>query len=221
MTVRDRTATDRRVLTVVLAGLALTLGLVWHVRSTPPVYSSEVTLTLVAKSGTNSLREPQAGLVTAAELVRARIAAGQPPRPASDSVRLVDEGLRHGYSVTLVNRGSQWVQIVDRPDLHVQAVGLTSAEALRSLSMAQTRVERELDSIQVAVGVDPRARITVSRPQGVPYVSIARGNDRRAVVSSVTLGAALSAAALMATDRRRRAYVTGTESSRVRSPVPA
>ena len=203
MTAWDLLAAAWRAWLVVVVGALLTCFLVWHSTSAQPVYSAEVRVTLVAKDGARSLRYPLPGLILTAELVSSRIASGQGARPDSDSVSLVGEGVRQGYSVTLPNSGSQWVQLVNSPDLRVQAVGSTPAEVRGSLQTALTRIDDELDAVQAAVDIAPQARIRASVATPAPEVMEGRGNRPRAALGSGVLGAALTTAVVRVVDGRR------------------
>ena len=197
-------AAARRRWALVAIGALLTYGLLWQTTSVEPVYSAEMRVTLVADVGVTSLRDPQPGLIVAAELVSNRIMTQRGAQITSDSVSLVGEGVRQGFSVTLPNRGSQWVRLVDVPDLRVQAVGSTPAEVMESLRTARVQIDDELVAIQSAVSVAPEARIRASSATPLPAVAEGRGNRARALLASGVLGAALTTALVVVADGRSR-----------------
>jgi hypothetical protein len=224
MTAWELAAAARRMWAVVLLGLVATAGLLWHVAHVMPVYSGEVTVVLVSDASGGDLRQVDDGLIITAGVVARRVTDGRPAGVASDSVSLVGEGVKHGYSVTLPNRGSQWSRIYDRPELKVQAAGTSVEEVQQTLQVALHRIYDELTSSQADVGVSPANLIRTQLTPTVPDIRAGAGSRTRAGVAALLVGIGCTIAAVVVLDARRtrrirtRAEVAG---SPVETPEPA
>jgi hypothetical protein len=203
MTAWELAAAARRMWAVVLLGLLATAGLLWHVAHGAPVYSGEVTVVLLSDAIGSDLRQVDQGLVTTAAVVSRRVSAGMSAGVASDSVSLVGVGIRHGYSVTLPNRGSQWSKLYDRPELRVQVAGTSVEEVHATLSLALRRIAEALAMTQAEVGVTGPNLVRTQLTPTVPDIREGRGSRTRAGAAALLLGMGATTAAVVVLDSRR------------------
>ena len=192
----------RRAWAVVLIGLLATLALVWRTTSVNLVYSAEMRVTLVAPSFPGALQEPQRGLIVAAALTVGRISVQLPGGTATEGVSLIGEGVRHGYSVTLRNRGGQWVVRYDRPDLRVQAVGATPHEVRALLGIALGRINEEVAALQAPLTINKRNLIRAVVMTPTPEIISGQGSATRATAAALALGVALTMTVVVVSERR-------------------
>src|SRR5579875_3094252 len=107
-----------RAVAVAVVGLLLTAGFAIHVLHKPGVYfcSTRVLfLTPPSKENPNSLAASTGGVTAMAGAV-SRMVEPHPPSAevVSPLVMLTDEGIRHGWSVTLPNDGGQFANNFDQ-----------------------------------------------------------------------------------------------------------
>jgi hypothetical protein len=187
---------------VLLLGVLLTGWLQWQALHAQRVYSGQVTVRFVSDITNGDLRQADSGLIITAGLIGKRVNQSVSPDTAG-GVSLVGEGVYHGYSVTLPNRGGQWVKIYDRPELDVQAAGTSIAEVESSLQLALHRIDEELAAMQAEVAVAPGNLIRTQLTPTVPDIREGLGSAIRAKASSLLLGGGLTLAGVVLLDRRR------------------
>lgn len=211
-------ATARRAACSLTVGMVVTCPLLWHAVAGAPVYSTETRVTLVSDAVSSDLRRPPEGLIFVARLVSQRITPRDPTRTPSDSVSLVGEGVRQGYTVTVPNAGNQWVRRHDRAELRVQAVAASEAEVQQLASTATRRIEEVLVELQEPFALPARETIrTTYVLSSTPVVLEGRGRPSRAVLTALILGAGATMATAVACDRRRGRADSGP----VFTPSPA
>ncbi len=186
---------------VLITGLAL-LGLA----QASPVYLSQVTVVLLppVASGTNGLGTASGSLIDMAGVV-ARAMGGGDSQAVSDDVTLAGEGRRDGYLVRQPNDGGQWNYAFSEPQLSVQAVGATPAEAEATMNKALDTIDATLTRLQDAEGVRPANRIRTELVPSTPQLREVGGNSSRALAATVLaggLGTLLVLGALGPTRRR-------------------
>ena len=197
-------AVRRRWWVLLLGGLG-TMGLLWQVRTVSPVYSSEIRVVFVSDLAYADLRRPQPGLITVAALVNQHVSERTRARTASDSVSLVGEGIREGFSVSLPNSGGQWVQIYERPELRVQAVGSSPGDVATQLDMAMREIREALLAVQAPFDIADRDLVQVRTAATSPVVFEGRGSRTRSAAAALLLGGLLTCAAVIGCDGLRTA----------------
>jgi hypothetical protein len=200
------TAIRRRPL-IALAGCVLTVVLTVLVHQRPGVHFTDVNAILlnpptkakakavqpgraaVADVPVNPLNDTDPALVRAAGVVaRVLDQGGSTSRSGSDSVSLVGQGVKHGFSVTLPNSGGQWVYRFERPVLNVQVVGRTDEEVQARLRTAMTEIRTTLQAQQRATGAGQDQWIRVLQYPTRPVIIDGRGDRRRAAAVTFALG---------------------------------
>lgn len=205
-----------------LVGLVLTALGVQHVLSAPPLYYGEVAVHFLAPSSAtnpNRIQTETISLVQTAGIVKSVVNEGHYLPAESLSLTIRSSG--PASSVSLPNSGSQWFDIYATPMLLVEATGRDPDDVARSVSRAEDRIRRVLDSMQNSDGVNQFNRITVSAAPAAPTVAPQATESRRAAVAVVLLGGGLTLWLTSETDRwlrrrvarrRLRAAVSGAAS---------
>lgn len=193
MTIRELVSVFRRRWVGVAVGSLITVLLLLVSRSQEPVYSGELVLAIVSDAAYSDLRQPETSLIIVAGIVAEQVSEHKSSGTATDAVSLVGEGLRHGWSVTLPDTGSQWSRRNDRSHLRVQAVGRSEAEVLAMLQRATASVDESLVDLQAAVPVRDEERIRTSALTFAPVVNSNTGSPPRAKAAAVLIGVFIAA----------------------------
>ena len=182
---------------VVAVGLLITAVIAYRVVRKPGVYwaQSDV-LFLPPASGVfpNALVNNPGGVIALAGVVGKMVDPDSAAaRVVDPSVRLVNQGVRHGSSVTLPNDGGQWADNFDKPLLDVQAVGSTPAEVTGTVNRLVSQINLTLSGLQAKV---PQAdRVTTELNPSQVQVFYDPGRRLRALAASLAIGAAVTAVA--------------------------
>jgi hypothetical protein len=203
---------SRLILAGILAcGVIITGGAEVHALTKPGVYFSEVNVLFLAPKSTanpNSLVVSSGSVIaTAGTVARIVDPNSTANRVVSPDVTLVDQGIRHGWSVTLPNDGGQWAENFDESRLQIQAVGQSAAYVTTTLNQLHASIDRTLTSLQVRAGAPVVDWITTRLSPAQSSVLYVRGSRVRAMATILLLGSVLTAAAYVAGVRllRRRA----------------
>ena len=191
---------------ICLIGALLTGAFSYQVARKPGVYLAQVDVLFVpprSAARPNSLLSGSGGLASVAGAVGKMV---DPDATAahvvSAAVTLADQGVRHGYSVSLPNDGGQWANNFDRALLNVQAVGASFSEVHRTAQRLVADINADLASIQAAAGVAAVNRIHTSMNPSTIQVYYLTGSRARALAATLVLGFALTAAAAILARRR-------------------
>jgi hypothetical protein len=143
----------------------LTLG---AVRSLDPVYWTKAEVSFVAAEGQPwyFIQNADVGsLVEFAALVQRRVSSSP---ELTDLVvspgTLYGAGVKHGYSVTLPNRGGQWARSFSRPVLEVQVVGSSAEMVNQQLGVVIEQIKSATVSLQQQAGLSDGLIYTVTTP---------------------------------------------------------
>ncbi|MGF1648007.1 MAG: hypothetical protein ACFCVF_13945 [Kineosporiaceae bacterium] len=182
----------------VLLGLELTRTGVYQVRAgvvlAPPEGSGVV----------NPLYRREYSVIATAGLITSMVNADDPAvRTSSSSVSLAGQGISDGYSVTLFNRGGQWVYDYDRPVIDVQAVGRTPEDAGLNFDRALSGLTAALNELHDRSEVPAAGRMRLQLVPDDPVLRYGEGRPMQARAVVVLLGAGLTLAAVAVRDARR------------------
>jgi hypothetical protein len=205
---------SRSAIAVALLGLVLTAALGVHVLNKPGVFYSA---TSVGFHPPPSAANPNNSFVSSGSITSTAGAVGRMVEPnppigqvVSPTVTLVDEGVRHGWSVTLPNDGGQFTNHFDVSLLTVQAVGSSAAEVRTTIEQLVVRINVALKTLQDQANVPANDRISTTEnpPRTQVYYF---GNSRpRALAAVLVLGLAVTLTAEMILsrwqNRRRRSH---------------
>jgi hypothetical protein len=218
----------RRHLGVVAAGIVLTAAALLLLQLTHSgVYQvrAGVVLTPPAGSGVvNPLYRREYSVITTAGLVTSMVNADDPGvRTSSSSVTLAGQGISDGYSVTLFNRGGQWVHDYDRPVIDVQAVGRTPEDASLNFDRALSGLNAALNELHDRSEVPAQGRMRLQIVPDDPVLTYGEGRPTRAAAAVGVLGAGLTLAVVLVMDARRagRAVPRGSADPANPGPDPA
>lgn len=180
----------RRWWAVALIGIVVTGAATVAVYHHRGVYYSQSVILLSEPNDANGnpLVSRPSGLVMIASIVQRAIAGPDHIRTVSNDVRLVDTGVRKGWSITLWNGGSQWSNNFDRPQLTVEVAGPDQAEVKTQKAALENRIYGELDKLQLAAAVPDNRWITahVLSSDTEPY--LAGGQPSRAAGMCLVIG---------------------------------
>ena len=208
-----------------LAGLALVVGVSWHVAHPQPTYwaSSEVSLLLPPGQKTPTVFQGTESLIAAAGVVASQLNGQNSATRTSDDIALIGFGVKHGYSITLPNSGGQWANNFDRPALVVQAVGSSPEEVRGSFRAGVDAITSTLSRREDAAKVPDEGKIRLQTVPANPQVIRDSGHSSQALVTGLVLGLGVVVAFVLAVDRRllRRRTVKATPPVRRPEPVPA
>jgi hypothetical protein len=182
---------------VVALGLLLTVAISYRVVHKPGVYWAQadvVFLAPVSSLNPNTLVTNSDGVIALAGVVGKIVDPdATAARVVSPTVGLVNQGIRHGWSVTLPNDGGQWADNFDKPLLDVQAVGSTAPEVSGTVNRLISRINVTLSGLQAQVPqVD---RVTTQLSPGQVQVGYDPGRRLRALAASLAVGVAATAVA--------------------------
>ena len=215
VTTADVIGAVRRHWFVALVCLALTILATGIASSRPGVYSTRVSVVLVAPHDVSNQRSTLISssdtLIAMAGLLERTVNASQTKDPApTQDVSLTGMGIREGTRITLPNSGGQWNYNFRSPSLTVQAVDTTPAAVIQRRDAAVEQIVQQLTDLQDADAVPQRRRISTSLvPEAAP-VSYVHGKPLAsgAVTAALGLGLTLTFPALtdlmLARLRRRR-----------------
>jgi hypothetical protein len=201
--VRYQRLVARLPLIAAFVGVAVTAAGGFAAARVPGVYWSRVQVRFIAPM---SVASPNAfeflpySMAMMAGAVRRLVDNSDPPRTVSPDVTLADEGIRHGYSVSLPHTGGQWTDSYTEPYLNVQAVGATPAEVTTTMQRLIAEIRTGLSALERRTHTDSfnLIRTQVNPPSGVP-VYYKRGSPARALLGSLGLGLGVTAAAVALT----------------------
>lgn len=181
---------------LVAVGLLITLGFGYRVAHKPGVYWAQVdVLFLPPPSGLypNTLLNNPGGIITLAGVVGKMVDADSTSaRVVSPTVRLANQGIRHGDSVTLPNDGGQWANNFDKALLDVQAVGSNAAEVNERVSTLVQQISVALRTLQDRGHVPSVDRASTRLSPSEVQVFYDAGRRTRALATTLALGVALS-----------------------------
>jgi hypothetical protein len=179
-----------------VVGLLITLGFAYRVAHKPGVYWAQVdVLFLPPPSGLypNTLLNNSGGLITLAGVVGKMVDPDSTSaRVVSPTVRLANQGVRHGDSVTLPNDGGQWADNFDKALLDVQAVGSNAAEVDQRVTTLVRQINAALTSLQDRGHVPAVDRATTRMNPGEVQVFYDSGRRSRALATTLVLGIAIT-----------------------------
>ena len=191
---------------VVLIGAACTMGVALLVVRDDGVYFSRTYVTFLAPTSTNypnALRTQSVDVIDTAGVVGKRISGpGRVTKFASPDVTLVGLGVRDGWSLQLPDTGGQWATNFATQTLVLDVVGPSREVVQERQEALVVRIQQELNLMQRDAGVNPRNDITaIPAPQSVTVHHVA-GSRPRALGMAAVLGVGVTAAAVLALERR-------------------
>lgn len=180
----------------VAVGLLVTLGCAYRVAHKPGVYWAQVDVLFLPPASSvypNTLLNNSGALITLAGVVGKMVDPDSTSaRVVSPTVRLVNQGIRHGDSVTLPNDGGQWADNFDKALLDVQAVGSSAAEVDQRVTALVRQINTALASLQDRGHVPAVDRATTRMNPSDVQVFYDAGRRSRAVVTTLVLGVAIT-----------------------------
>jgi hypothetical protein len=182
---------------VVALGLLLTVAITYRVARKPGVYWAQIDVVFLPPASSynpNTLVSTSDGVISLAGVV-GKMVDPHPvaARVVSPTIVLADQGIRHGWSVTLPNEGGQWSDNFDKPLLDVQAVGSTAAEVTGTVNRLISQINLTLAGLQAQV---PRAdRVTTELNPSQVQVFYEPGRRLRALAACLAVGVAATAVA--------------------------
>jgi hypothetical protein len=197
-------AVVRRQRVITAIGALVTIIAVVMVMRTPGVYSIQGNLLLLPptpEGQANVLQARSSSLIGLAGVIDRRLnEATSRERSVSESVTLVGEGVTHGYSVRLPNKGGQWNFYYDRPLLDVQVAGRSEAEVEDMFASTVALVDAELQEQQAALGVPAESMVRTQLSPPDPPIRYGTGSKLRALLITLVLGAGMTIAAVIVID---------------------
>jgi hypothetical protein len=191
---------------VVVLGLVLTALAAVLVGLAPGVYWARTQVLLLgppSESRPNKLDSNSAGLIATAGLIEREMSFGRHRIPATSiDVTLLDQGVYDGEQVRLPNNGGQWANNFDQPVLDVQASGPSRAIVQQRIDGMVQEIEQILERRQDEAAVSRANRITVAFSPAEIQVRYVRGDPKRAVLVTSTLGLSLTLTFVPLIDRR-------------------
>ena len=191
---------------VVVIGAACTMGVGLLAVRDDGVYFSRTYVTFLAPTSTNypnALRTQSVDVIETAGIVGKRISGpGKVTKFASPDVTLVGLGVRDGWSLQLPDTGGQWATNFATQTLVLDVVGPSRADVQQRQAALVTRIQQELNQLQRDAGVNPRNDITaLPAPESVTVHHVT-GSRPRALGMAAVLGVGLTAAVVLALERR-------------------
>jgi len=196
---------------VLLAGAAVSLGLVYTTTLDDGVYWSRTQVVFLAptsKAYPNALRTTSEDLIiTAGVVAKAVSGPAEVTKYASPDATLIGEGTRDGWSIRLPDTGGQWAPNFAQQVLYVEVVSATAEETAARQDEIIGQIEHELERLQSDAGVAPVNTITVTTAPESTVVHHVQGSRIRAAGMTAVLGASATFAliAVLETRARRRA----------------
>jgi hypothetical protein len=193
---------------VLLAGAAVTLGLVWTTTLDDGVYWSRTQVVFLAptsKAYPNALRTTSEDLIiTAGVVAKAVSGPAAVTKYASPDATLIGEGTRDGWSIRLPDTGGQWAPNFAQQVLYVEVAAPTAEEVAARQDEIIGQIEHELDRLQSDAGVGPVNAITVTTAPESTVVHHVQGSRIRAAGMTALLGASATFALIAALETRTR-----------------
>jgi len=184
---------------VALIGILVTGVFGYRVQHKLGVYWAQVNVLFVPPvSGVypNALANTPGALINVAGVVGKVVDPGASgPRVVSPDVTLANQGIRHGYAVTLPNSGGQWADNFTKALLDVQAVGSSGDEVTRTVDGLIGKINATLQSLQDSANVDSRNRIHTALNPSRVQIYYDAGRRTRAVAVTVGLSLVLTVVA--------------------------
>jgi hypothetical protein len=189
---------------VVALGLLLTVTMGYRIVRKPGVFWAQANVIFLPPASglhPNTLLNNPGGVITLAGVVGRIVdpnAVGA--RVVSPTVRLVNQGIRRGWSVTLPNDGGQWANNFDKALLDVQAVGSTAAEVSGTVNRLISQIDLTLSRLQAQV---PRVdRVTTQLNPSQVQLFYDPGRRLRALAAALAVGLAVTVVAGVYVRRR-------------------
>jgi hypothetical protein len=177
---------------VVALGLLLTLAISYRVARKPGVFWAQTDVVFLPPASTfhpNTLVNTSDGVIALAGVVGKMVDPDAvAARVVSPTVALANQGIRHGWSVTLPNDGGQWADNFDKPLLDVQAVGSTPAEVSGTVNRLISQINLTLSRLQAQVPQVDRVKTALSPSQVQVFYD--PGRRLRALAASLAVGVA-------------------------------
>lgn len=189
---------------VVLIGLLLTAGTVYHLREVPGVYATQTNVVFLAPltpNSPNTISSPTSGVISTAGLVERLVNKGIEKSPTSGSVPLTGQGISTGHSIELPNAGGQWASNFNRPVLQIQVAGPSAAYVRSALEQLVAQINETSQSLQSEAGVRPSMLITTQVSPADPVIGYQQGHRRMGLLVALFLGLLLTGMAAIAADR--------------------
>jgi hypothetical protein len=209
---------------VVLVGAMLTAAAALAATQVGGVYTARTEVRFVPPVGWavagNTFTDSAASLVGFARLVEQTMTDGVGGQVfAAPETPLYGSGARDAAMIYVPNFGGQWAPNYNQPEIVVDVVGASPGEVDERVRALTARVAEVVDERQDEMGVAADQRITTYANPAVPEVSYAGANRTRALAGIAILGAGLSVAAALVTDRvlRRRQAVAAARAVLSRS----
>jgi hypothetical protein len=202
--------TRRRIAVIAVIGILgvlTTAGVAGKVARQPGLYWSQVNVIFQAPQSAlypNTLLVESEALITTAGVVAKAIDPSSGAHVVSDSVTLVGQGIRNGWSVRLPDIGGQWATNFSRPVLDVEVVGSTAAQVGAMILRLENRIKTVVARLQDDKNVSAVNRITVSPNPETPPMYYQSGSHRRALAATALIGLIATFALCRAVDRRIR-----------------
>lgn len=193
---------------VLLAGAAVSLGLVWTTTLDDGVYWSRTQVVFLAptsKAYPNALRTTSEDLIITAGLVAKAVSGpAKVTKYASPDATLIGEGTRDGWSIRLPDTGGQWAPNFAQQVLYVEIAAPTAEEVGARQDEIIGQIEDELARLQSDAGVAPVNEITVTTAPESTVVHHVQGSRIRAAGMTALLGASATFALIAALETRAR-----------------
>lgn len=205
MSLFDLAAAARRFWWAALGGLLLTAAAMHGVMHVDGVYWARVDVVFLRPSepsSPNTLSRSATRVIEAASVIQREVNGIDGTHVVSDSVTIVDEGIREGVRVQLPNAGGQLANNFNRPFLTVDVVDPTEEGAQRLLDATLAKINESLAQRQEAAGVSLASRLTTELSPPRPAISYATGLPKRAAAVTALVGLGLTFAALVGLERR-------------------
>ncbi|MET3369249.1 hypothetical protein [Arthrobacter sp. M2012083] len=217
---------------ILAIGIVVGLASLGAVRSSEPVYWTKAEVTFVAPDRKPAYWIPgddYASLVDFAAMVERRVNYNSASVDLTlSSGTLYGAGVRHGYSVNLLNSGGQWAKSFRWPVLSVQVVDSSAQKVKEVLNGVIDQINAASLALQTEAGVQQDLITTLTSPSS-PEIVFGGGtqiNRVKGAVFWVGIAATLSTLAAVIIDarpRRRRTpkkQTTRVQQAEEKSHVP-
>lgn len=211
MTAADVVRTLVRRWYLTLVGAAASVVLLWISIHQPPVYFTQLDVTLLTPAETqvtNTLREGPYVLAPLAGLIAHDVNVGREvPVTATSTTTLYGEGIHVGERARLRNRGSQWRPVYDAGVIDVQAVGDNPDDVRARAAGLVDELDAALTRRQDAVNLPAKLRVTLQSSPADPVIQQIGPSRSRTAGAVGILGMTSTFLAVVLADRllgRRR-----------------
>lgn len=227
MTLWDLARAALRRWIVLVAGAAVTLGIMYGTTLDDGVFWSRTQVVFLAPPSTaypNALNTKSEDLIITAGVVAKTVAGPDAvAKYASSDATLVGEGVRDGWSIRLPDTGGQWATHFAEQVLYVEVVGATAAEVEARQGEIIAQIAEELDRLQRDAGVAPVNDITVTVAPESTVVHHVQGSRARSAGMAGLLGACATFAVIVVLETRGRVSLApghGPRPPRSAQPAP-